>query len=193
MATQFNFVPAPPDTLPKDGWQFAAQTLMLLKSAYEAAHVTTERFTERLEMAEQYRIFDRLPTPEQPYGSLDAMLQAEIGASKDEAIKKKLEGHGGARKSGEHQPEDLRLKYGSNEYWTARLERDRPDILEAFNRGEYRNLHQATIETGFRERKVKIPLHPQRAAGIIKKHFNEEQIIELIEYLVTKMTKARSA
>jgi len=147
MAAHYSFVPAPPETLPKDGWQFAAQTLTLLKSAYHDKHASTDRFNERLELAEQYRIFDRLPTPEQPYGSLDAMLQAEIGASKDEAVATKLrEKAGNPHNSNSSQ---RIIKGGANsQYRRARLERDRPDILEAFNRGEYRSLRQAAIAGG---------------------------------------------
>jgi hypothetical protein len=73
-----------------------------------------------------------------------------------------------------------------------RLRKSRPDLHAKVLAGEL-SVHSAMIEAGFRERKVEIPLDPERAAGLIKKHFNEDQIVELIDYLVTKMTKARSA
>lgn len=73
-----------------------------------------------------------------------------------------------------------------------RLRSQRPDLHSKVVKGEL-SPHSAMIEAGFRQKTLTVPLDPQRAAGVIKRHFNEEQIIELIEYLVTKMTKARSA
>ena len=73
-----------------------------------------------------------------------------------------------------------------------RLRKSRPDLHSKVMQGEL-TPHSAMIEAGFRQKTLTVPLDPEKAAGVIKRHFNEEQIIELIEYLVTKMTKARSA
>jgi hypothetical protein len=60
------------------------------------------------------------------------------------------------------------LKGGSADRLAARIARDRPDILDA----------------GISEKRFKMPINPERAARIIKKHFNEDQILELIALLL---------
>lgn len=194
MAAQYSFVPAPPETLPKDGWQFAAQTLTLLKSAYHDKHASTERFNERLDLAEQYRIFDRLPTPDQPYGSLDAMLQAEIGASKDEAIENKIRRIAEAAKpqltlaetmignqNATKKPNSLMnhqavSKPTQAERFTARIARDRPDILEDMKAGKYRSVRAAAIDAGI----VKVPTSLEVAKKVFLKLSKDERETFLI-------------
>lgn len=147
----YQVIAQPRKSLPTDSWEFAVQTLLLLKTGYEGVSVSSEHFGRTLQEAEEYRIFDRLPNPEHPYGNLDAMLQAEIGASKDEAIEK-LRTNGGDRRSKKFQCRKTTLKRGAD-YLAARIARDRPDILEGMKAGEFRSVHAAAIAAGI----VKVP------------------------------------
>jgi hypothetical protein len=57
---------------------FAWQTIAWLKQRFHSKTVTDNSWQKALEEAEQYRIYDKVP-PEAPYGSLDALLQTELG------------------------------------------------------------------------------------------------------------------
>jgi hypothetical protein len=67
-----------------------------------------------------------------------------------------LDTHEGDRKSGEekaNQPDNVRLKpsesFGNNaDYLTARIARDRPDILKRMKAGEFRSVRSAAREAG---------------------------------------------
>ena len=58
--------------------------------------------------------------------------------------------HGGDRKSRDNQGVYVTLIRGSNsaDYLTARIARDRPDILERMKAGEFPSVRQAAIEAG---------------------------------------------
>jgi hypothetical protein len=61
---------------------------------------------------------------------------------------------GGDRKSEQFQAYNVSLKHGNNpEYLTARIARDRPDILERMKAGEYKSVRAAAIDAGI----VKVP------------------------------------
>jgi hypothetical protein len=181
---KYQVIAQPRNSFATDSWEFAVQTLRLLKTGYEYASISEAQFNNTLEEAEKYRIFERLPDPEHPYGNLDAMLQAEIGASKDEAKKRKLERNGGDRRSKNFQGNNVTLKRGNSaEYFTARIARDRPDLHSKILNGEL-SPHSAMIEAGFRQKTLNVPLDPAKAAGVIKRHFNRDQIVELIDHLM---------
>lgn len=62
---------------------------------------------------------------------------------------KALSKHGGDRKSGEEQGNNITLKRGTDpNYLTARIARDRPDILERMKAGEFKSVRAAAIEAG---------------------------------------------
>ncbi len=58
--------------------EYAWQTTAYLKTLYGLKEASVERWEAALAEAEAHRIYDHIP-PEHPYGSLDAMLKAEIG------------------------------------------------------------------------------------------------------------------
>ncbi len=66
-----------------------------------------------------------------------------------------------------------------------RLRKQRPDLHKRVLNNEL-SPHAAMIDAGFRERKPQIPIHPERAAGIIRKYFSQSQIKELIRFLENK-------
>jgi hypothetical protein len=69
-----------------------------------------------------------------------------------------LQRHGGDRKSSSYDKDDSPPQYGtSTAYLTARLARDRPDILARLHAGEYRSVRAAAREAGMV--KDPTPLH----------------------------------
>jgi hypothetical protein len=67
-------------------------------------------------------------------------------------------------------------------YTLRRLKRDRPDLAQKVVTEEM-SANAAAIEAGFRKKYLSIPIDPKRAAASIKRHFEPEQIKELIDYL----------
>jgi len=58
--------------------EYAWQTTAYLKTLYGFKEASLDRWIAALEEAEQHHIYDLIP-PEKPYGSMDALLVAEIG------------------------------------------------------------------------------------------------------------------
>jgi len=127
------------------------------------------------EEADQYRIYERVP-PEKPYGDLETMLRAEIGVGKEESIARvqamaekaeqgREQGNGlNEQEIGKGKPGPGRgCKTGNvitcfnrgvgSSYLSARIARDRSDILERMKAGEFRSVRQAAIAAGI----VKVP------------------------------------
>lgn len=69
--------------------EYAWQTLAWLTHCYKSREVSAKRFEGALHEATQNEIYKRVP-PERPYGSLDAMLRAEIGVGESEAVSSKI-------------------------------------------------------------------------------------------------------
>lgn len=69
------------------------------------------------------------------------------------------------------------------DYLTARIARDRPDILERMKAGEYRSVRQAALEAGIVKPYLQIPYDPERAARAIRRHFTPDQIAALVDLL----------
>ncbi len=95
--------------------------------------------------------------PEKPYGSLEALLKAEIGVDVQESVAivktraraaKALTKHGELGR-GRNRGNNITSKVRGDhvEYLTARIARDRPDILERMKAGEFSSV-----------RKIKRPL-----------------------------------
>lgn len=56
-------------------------------------------------------------------------------------------------------------------YLTAKIARDRPDILDRMKAGEFTSVRKAALEAGFIPPTVTIPIVPWRAARLLRKHF----------------------
>lgn len=57
--------------------EYAYQYCHLLKTLYEDAQTSREQFEHALATAEQYKIYEKIPR-DQPYGSLENLLRAEL-------------------------------------------------------------------------------------------------------------------
>jgi hypothetical protein len=64
-----------------------------------------------------------------------------------------------------------------------RLRKDRPDLHAAVLAGE-KTPHGAMIEAGFRPKTVSLPLDVERAARLIRKHFDENDRQQLAKLIV---------
>ncbi len=69
------------------------------------------------------------------------------------------------------------LIYGSGrgEYLTARIARDRPDILERMKAGEFSSVRQAAKEAGIVNERLSVPADPTRAAQYLKRRFTKTE------------------
>lgn len=63
------------------------------------------------------------------------------------------------------------------------LEKHRPDLLGRVNNGEL-TANAAMVEAGFIKPKVKAVKEPQNVADMIKKHFTEEEVAQIIKILL---------
>ena len=134
------------------------QTVSALQSMWKGLDLNLEMYLRTWADAEEYQIWEKIPY-ESPYGSKEAMLeqlaigdelQARARTSEQAVIAIPLRRNGGARKKGEQSnPSMADRKYGNNAaYYTARIARDRPDILERMIRGEFSSVRAAAKEAG---------------------------------------------
>ena len=132
------------------------QTIDLLKIRWQRKDFTDQQFAETLAELRQQKVWEVVP-PEQPYGSIDALLQAEIGYTEQEAMRRKvaetqaLQPHGTNQHSntGVDVVNSTSVQGGnSRDYLLARLKRDSPEIAEALARGEYPSVRAAAKAAG---------------------------------------------
>jgi hypothetical protein len=161
------------------------QILFVVKHMWNSKIRSETRWIEILRELEEYHVWDVVP-PEKPYGSLDALLKAEIGVAAEESTQiVKLRANGGDRKSGNYQAYNISLKqYGTAaQYLTARLERDHPAIHERMKRGEYKSVRAAAKEAGLVRDEIRVLRDPHLAARALKRAFNRAEINMLIKAL----------
>lgn len=72
----------------------------------------------------------------------------------------------------------------SVEYLTARIARDRPDVLARMRAGEFASVHQAAIAAGIRKVTVTVPLEPEAIARVLRRRLSAEQRRDLAALLV---------
>jgi hypothetical protein len=70
-----------------NSFEFAYQQLYWIKVLYSSWNSSLQEWKAAVEKADEFRIYDRLPDPAHPYGSLDAMLKAEIGVMEAEGTR----------------------------------------------------------------------------------------------------------
>lgn len=151
---------------------------------------------------EQVRAWKKIP-PDKPYGTLDAMLRAEIGlraqavkrriteaAARAQALNgKEVRGAKGGPVSTEESNRDvITVREGtgagtSAEYLTRRIARDHPEIFERMKAGEYQSARAAALDAGIVKPTITIRVDPDAAARIIRKHFTPDQLQELVRLL----------
>jgi hypothetical protein len=141
---------------------YAWQTVSLLKDVYGRREVSLRDWAATLADAERHEIFNRIP-PEKPYGSMDAMLKAEVGVTLQESVSKlaaradetrrharenpEAAGkHGGDRsEQGAKSKNGHLATRGTNQASTRirRLRRDHPDVAARLDAGEFKSVAAA--------------------------------------------------
>ncbi|MDQ3539714.1 MAG: hypothetical protein M3440_03420 [Chloroflexota bacterium] len=169
--------------------EHAYQLLDLLKMMFQSSETSFAKWQETLDLTEKHRVFEIVP-PEKPYGSLQAMVKAELGVTIEESKRIVLRNNGGDRRSDEFQSnnyysETPKQRGTSAEYLTARLNRDAPVIGDALERGEYRSVRQAAIAAGVITPKPTTTHQttPEAFDRAARKHLTDDQIEQLVEML----------
>lgn len=71
-------------------------------------------------------------------------------------------------------------------YLTARIARDRPDILERMKAGEYTSVRQAALDAGIVKPQSSFPIHDMnRLAAALKRRLTNDQWAELVMILTS--------
>jgi hypothetical protein len=158
---------------------YAWQTVHYLRTLYQSRESSDKKFEEILEQAKAARIWERIPE-ENPYGSLDSMLVAEIGDTEAVAVEKVRLGQHGGDHTSKQEPEQAHnirlLHYGTHtNYLRARLKRDHEEILARLDAGEFKSTYQAALEAGI----VRKPT----ALEILKRTWKKTTQAEQTEFL----------
>lgn len=131
----------------------------------------------------------------QPFGlgydpdALDALIEAGKKDVADMAEETQPLAENGEVGNGRSSPYDIRAtSYGTrSDYLTARIARDRPDILERMKAGEFRSVHQAAAEAGIVKPRVSIPVDVSGAARALVRHFAPADVAALIAELLSSI------
>ena len=163
------------------------QQIDALKSAWDGKLMSEERWVERLRKLEAYEAWAKVP-PEKTYGSLEALLKAEIGVDVQESVAivktralaakliKPAKHAGPGRGYKKTDDNIIGFQCGSSaDYLTARIARDRPDILERMKAGEFSSVRQAAKEAGIVNERLSVPADPIRAAQYLKRRFTKTE------------------
>lgn len=177
-----------------DSVEYAWQLTDKIRRLYETKELTIQQWEQALEDAEKHRIYERVP-PEHPYGALDTLLEAEIGVNKEQSIGDvKLRGRGRPKKEGGDK--DYNIIFNSSQsdgparnqgdsaaYLTARIARDRPDILKRMQAGEYKSVRAAAMDAGIVQPRISIPADVEGAARILRQKFKGKDYERLVDLL----------
>jgi hypothetical protein len=166
---------------------YAWQTIAVIQRRWQSKEISLEKWQEVLQEAQENRIWEKVPEGK-PYGSLDALLRAEIGRGLEEANRTKaqqlaadpevkeqptrseaMKGNQNAKKEKENSRSDRTTDSPRGEtasYLVRRLKRDHPEINDALARGEYKSARAAGI-----------------AAGIVKEPTTWEKVLKAVAKL----------
>lgn len=126
------------------------QTISALQSMWKGLILDVERYLETWKEAEEYRVWEKVPY-ENPYGSKEAMLE-KLALGDDAAAR--------SRVAIQAMPSRPQRKSSRNDVLTNRIARERPDILERMQRGEFTSVSAAAREAGIQIRRT-----PQVSVG----------------------------
>jgi hypothetical protein len=183
---------------------FAWQTVAFLKRLYQGVTTSEKRWRDVLAEADHYRIYERVP-PEKPYGSLDALLRAEVGADAEESVRvvrnraqqteaaQKMAADPDVTPLAEHGEIGRGRNRGSTttsngtrgaEYWIRRLKKDAPEHAKLLAQRKYASAHEAAKAAGLMEdRRLSLSADAAAAAALIRRRFGDEFARELAREL----------
>lgn len=118
---------------------------------------------------------------------VESEARARIAAIAEQA--KPLNGHGGNRQLDNYQVDIPSIDGGTSpEYLTARIARDRPDILERMKAGEYKSVRSAAIDAGIvdpdKTKRYSLPTDPAAAARYLLARVDAGWVATFVEELV---------
>jgi len=169
------------------------QTLDYVKNCWKENAFSFKLWQEALDEIKEQRVWEIVP-PGNPYGSLDALLEAELGidertaneevqaqARNAKALKPaKTAGPGRGNKT----LDNIKCFSGTNpSYLTARIKRDHPEILERMKAGEFKSVRQAAIEAGI----VKIPT----ILELLNRYWRKATPAEQVQFIKNIQTKSQ--
>jgi hypothetical protein len=168
--------------------EYAIQTIFALKTYVQSKVADEELVKRELEEVRKYRHWEVLG-----YSSENELLLTEVGMVRDDIVRKAEQGpdqaaEADARKGGRGKKvvaNGNRFTKGQNnaDYLTRRIARHHPDILERMKAGEFASVRQAALEAGIVKPTFTCPIEPERAARLIRKHFDAESIGKIRDLL----------
>jgi len=179
--------------------EYAWQTVSHLKLMFQLAELSVKDWEAAVADAERHKIYERIP-PENPYGDIDSLLHAEVGltkaqAERDVALRAEIalpqrtrsEAKRGNKNAAKEKNNlcDTKIVSVDADYWTGRIARDHPDILDRMKSGDYPSVRAAAKEAGLVKSRISISMEPDKAARTIRRHFDDTGVAALIEALST--------
>lgn len=159
---------------PKGSVEWAWQAVTALSGDWHKLEISAREFDRILTDVLEYRAWEVVP-PKKPYGTLEAMCQAEFGATYKQVVERLdrakaavMRAHG-VEPLAEHGANQYTVESGgyivtssergnNAEYLTSKIARDRPDILDRMKAGEFKSVRAAAIEAGIIKPKPTIAL-----------------------------------
>ncbi len=189
----------PRDMKPVGSPEWCYQTLTYLKSRWEAHQFDAKIFSDVLAEVKAARAWEKVP-PDNPYGSLNSLLIAELGVEESEVERrltnKEKARQGALRTTGEVLPSDGRVNQHTEASQFTKpqgqratengigkrtqekldwLAAKRSDLHERIKAGEL-SVNAAWIEAGRGVAVFNCPKDVPRAAGALRRHFTPTQI-----------------
>lgn len=181
------------------------QTVQVLREQMRHVSEQWDLADNALRQLREAKAWEKIP-PDHPYGSLNAMLKAEVGLTAAAVRNRIREASERARalngktvrkaKGGPLSREDKAnldiVKVSdagagnSADYLTRRIARDHPDIFERLQAGEYRSVRAAALEAGIIHRTQSVRVdNPVAVARTLRKHMSPEDLA-LLAKLITE-------
>ena len=183
------------------------QTVQVLKEQMRHVREQWDLAEDALTALVEVQAWKKIP-PEKPYGSLNAMVKAELGVSvqtvrnriteaRERAKRTAQDLHNGksvtdgrtTRHIQESYLDNIKIAEGttggtSADYLARRIARDRPDILARMRAGEFKSIRAAALEAGILKPTAIVRTDsPTSAARTLRKHMTPEQCAELARLL----------
>jgi len=128
------------------------QTVNLLQNIWRSIDNSVGRYEEVWATAEEHRVWEKIPY-EAPYGSVEVMTEKlKVGDAAEARAKTALLAIQAA-------PQRKRT---ANDYMSARIKRDHPEIAQRMERGEFKSVAEAARAAGIYNRAKTITASPDK-------------------------------
>ena len=156
------------------------QTISHLQTLWQAVSVDIEMYERTWSEAEEHKVWEKVPY-DIPYGTKEAMLERLAIGDKEEARKRLIKKALATLPLSQNGVKRTERSY--SEHLTARIARDRPDILERMKRGEFPSVAAAAREAGIawvNTKRIRLPLNGDKSnlARSIRDHFGPDEFRE---------------